>query len=127
MFRRPKKRRNYTLEERLQKFAEKASPCKIPTQYMTAARRQGLSREPLPDTSSCNRLLTFILENATYGKDGYWYYIGPMTLAAAVAQVDRKQSYRCVCRFIKNGLLERYGDTPRGKPQQYRIHLKTKE
>lgn len=120
-----RKRRCYTLEERIQKFEGKASPRKVPGTVVRAARQQGLARAPLPDSSPCSRLLDFILANATYGQDGHWYYIGPVRLAADIAQVEHKQSFRCMRRFIDNGLLEKYGRNRKGRPQQYRIHLKT--
>lgn len=127
MFRRPRKRRCYTIEERIQKFEKRAIPRKVPDSTIAPAKQQGLARAPLPDTSPCSRLLDFILANATKGQDGHWYFLGALRLAADMAQVHHTQARRCIRRFIANGLLEEYGKVRPCTPKQYRVHLKTKE
>lgn len=126
MFRRPRKRRCYTLEERIQKFESKALPRKAPENAVDATKRQALARGPLPDSSPCSRLMTVILNNLTKGQDGNWYFLCAIRLAADLSGMDPKQARRCMRRFKENGILEEYGKVRRCTPKQYLIHLKTK-
>lgn len=123
--RRPRKRKTRTIEERIWKFQDEKSarPVTINAGQKTLVMLQGLARQGTFHTS-CGRLLQFVLEHATKGADGNWYYLGPVNLAADAANVEHKQALRCMKRFVENGVLEKIDREGGGKVKPYRILIR---